>query len=137
MAIGILAAGILSDRFSPRAVLLAGCVGTIVVGAFLAPMLMSNSLPVVFAFLACALLAMGFVYGPLGAWLPSLFPPVVRYTGVSIAFNIGGVIGGGLTPLAAQAIAEHIGLGAVGLYLSAAAGLSLVALLVARRSAQH
>lgn len=74
---------------------------------------------------------MGFVYGPLGAWLPSLFPPAVRYTGVSVAFNIGGVIGGWLTPLTAQAIAERSGLAAVGLYLSAAAGLSLVALIFA------
>eukprot|EP01034_Spumella_vulgaris_P014685 gene14685-18767_t len=33
---------------------------------------------------------MGLVYGPLGAWLPGLFPARVRYTGASVAFNVGG-----------------------------------------------
>ncbi len=137
MAIGIVAAGTLSDRFNPRVVLLAGCIATVGIGALLAPMLASGSLPIVFLFLAVALLVMGFVYGPLGAWLPSLFPPAVRYSGVSIAFNVGGVIGGALTPLAAQAIAQFSGLPGVGLYLAAAGGLSLVALLFARRLAGH
>ena len=85
-----------------------------------------------FAFLSLTLLAMGFVYGPLGAWLPSLFPARVRYTGASIAFNVAGVIGGGLTPLIAQGLAMEQGLAAVGWYLSAAAGLSLIALLALR-----
>ena len=50
---------------------------------------------------------MGFVYGPLGAWLPSLFPARVRYTGVSVAFNIAGVLGGALTPIAAVWLAAQ------------------------------
>ena len=33
------------------------------------------------------LFVMGLVYGPLGAWLPGLFPARVRYTGASICFN--------------------------------------------------
>ncbi len=45
--------------------------------------------------LSFALLVMGFTYGPLGAWLPTLFPVPLRYTGVSVAFNGGGIIGGG------------------------------------------
>ena len=133
MAVGIVAAGILSDRYTPGAVLLGGCVATVGIGLLLPAMLGGGSLTVIFLFLALALLAMGFVYGPLGAWLPSLFPPAVRYTGASIAFNVGGVIGGGLTPFAAQAMAETMGLPAVGLYVSAAASVSFVALLFARR----
>jgi MFS family permease len=87
----------------------------------------------VFGFLSLALLTMGFVYGPLGAWLPSLFPPHVRYTGTSLAFNIGGIIGGGLTPALAQILAERAGLRAVGLYLAGAALVSIVGLVAAGR----
>jgi MFS family permease len=82
----------------PRRVLMAGCALTILVGALLAPMLGSGSLLPIGAFLSLALLVMGFVYGPLGAFLPSLFPARVRYTGASIAFNVGGILGGGLAP---------------------------------------
>jgi hypothetical protein len=94
----------------------------------------SGSLAGLFAFLALGLTMMGFVYGPLGAWLPGLFPPRVRYTGASIAFNIGGVLGGGLTPLIAQTLAGHgRGLAPVGFYLAGAALISLIALLPLRR----
>ena len=87
------------------------------------------------ALLSILLLMMGFVYGPLGAWLPGLFPARVRYTGASVAFNVGGVIGGGFTPVAAQALAQQGGLPLVGIYLSAAAALSFVALLLLRKPA--
>jgi MFS family permease len=136
MAAGIVAAGWLSDRFSPRRVLIAGCIGTIVAGLLLAPMMGSGSLLLLFLFLALALTGMGFVYGPLGGWLPSLFPARIRYTGVSIAFNVGGILGGALAPMIAQALADRGGLVPVGLYLGAAGLVSLAALIMLRRSAE-
>ncbi|QIK78581.1 MHS family MFS transporter [Sphingomonas piscis] len=131
MAVGILISGWLADKSSERRVLLGGCLATILVGATLPALLGSGSLAGVFAFMALALLAMGFVYGPLGAWLPSLFPARVRYTGTSVAFNLGGVIGGGLTPALAQLMAERGGLIPVGAYLAGAAVLSAVGLMAA------
>jgi MFS family permease len=133
MAIGIAAAGALSDRSNPRRVLMGGCIGTTALGFLLAPMLGSASLAIIFVFLALALLMMGFVYGPLGAFLPALFPARVRYTGASVAFNIGGIFGGALAPILAQALAERGGLALVGLYLSGAAVISFIALLPFRR----
>lgn len=132
MAAGIYLAAWLADaRLDPRRVLAGGCAGVAVVGLAIAP-LMGAGLPGVFAFVALLLFAMGFVYGPLGAWLPGLFPPRVRYTGASMTFNIAGVIGGGLTPLIAQALALRGGLAPVGWYLSAAGLLSLIALMLRR-----
>lgn len=132
MAAGIYLAAWLADaRYDPRRVLAGGCAGVAVVGLTIAP-LMGAGLPGVFVFLALLLFAMGFVYGPLGAWLPGMFPPRVRYTGASMTFNIAGVIGGGLTPLIAQALALQGGLAPVGWYLSAAGLLSLMALLLLR-----
>ena len=75
---------------------------------------------------------MGCTYGPLGAAMARPFPTAVRYTGASMAFNVAGVLGGGLTPLFAQALAENVGLSAVGWYGSVAAALSLVALVATR-----
>lgn len=133
MAGGIVAAGVLSDRYDPRSVLMAGCVAGVAAGFLLAPMMESGGLFPIGVFLAIGLTVMGFVYGPLGAWLPGLFPARVRYTGVSIAFNMGGILGGGLTPIFAQILADHGGLMLVGLYLSVACGLSFIALATVRR----
>lgn len=133
MAIGIGLSGWWSDLASPRTVLSWGCVGTVITGLLLAPMLNSGDAAVIFAWLSLALLMMGFVYGPLGAFLPSLFPPRVRYTGASMTFNIAGILGAAPVPLVAQYLAEHGGLAYVGYYLSAAALVSLTALRFAER----
>jgi MFS family permease len=132
MAVGIVLSGIWADAASPTTVLKWGCVGAVLAGFLLAPGLGSGSLVAMFASLAFALFVMGFVYGPLGAWLPGLYPARVRYTGVSLAFNMAGIIGGGLTPVVAQALAERGGLLPVGAYLAVLSLLSLGALLAMR-----
>jgi MFS family permease len=133
LAAGILCSGIWSDRRNPRRVLIAGCGVAVPLGLLLAPALGSDSLAAIWLFLSAALFVMGLVYGPLGAWMPSLFPARVRYTGVSLAFTVGGILGGGIAPIVAQSLATHGGLPWVGLYLSAAALLSLIALLTLGR----
>lgn len=130
MAAGIIAAGYAADASSSRRVLMGGCLATVGVGAVMATMMGAGSLVLVWAWLSLALLVMGFVYGPLGAFLPSLFPPRVRYTGASMVFNIGGIIGGGLTPVIAQSLANGGGLPTVGAYLAGAAALSFAGLLM-------
>lgn len=130
MAAGIIAAGYAADASSSRRVLMGGCLATVGVGAVMAGMMGAGSLVLVWAWLSLALFVMGFVYGPLGAFLPSLFPPRVRYTGASMVFNIGGIIGGGLTPVIAQSLANGGGLPPVGAYLAGAAALSFAGLLM-------
>jgi MFS family permease len=137
LAAGILVAGWWSDRADPRRVLIWGCVGAVAAGFLMPPMMGSGSLALVWAFLSLALFLMGFVYGPLGAFLPSLFPTRVRYSGVSVSFNVGGILGGGLAPMIAAALADRGGLVPVGLYLSGAALISLAALAPLARRARH
>jgi MFS family permease len=130
MGVGIVLAAWAADRhWDERRVLIGGCVAAILLGFLVEPLMGSGSLWGMFAFLSVALFVMGFTYGPLGGWLPSLYPPLVRYTGVSMAFNLAGILGGGLTPFAAQALAGSGGLALVGLYCSGLAVISLVALL--------
>ena len=133
MALGIVLAGWLSDVKTPRWVLVLGCVVTVPASLLLGPMMGSGSGLLVFLFLSMMLLLMGFLYGPLGAFLPGLFPAQVRYSGASVAFNVGGIIGGALSPLIAQSLAEAGHLSLVGAYLSAAAVISLIALAAAPR----
>ncbi|WP_216094888.1 MFS transporter [Sphingobium phenoxybenzoativorans] len=128
MAVGIILSGWWSDIFTPRGVLIAGCLGTVPMGAIFGLAMGSGSLLAIFLILALALFLMGLVYGPLGAFLPALFPTQLRYTGASFAFNLGGIIGGALAPIVAQQLVT-LKLGSfVGLYMSVAAVISLAAL---------
>jgi len=134
MAIGIAFAGWWSDRATPRIVLIAGSVLAVVCGFLIAPMMQAGSLFMVWAFLSLSLAVMGLVYGPLGAFLPHLFPARVRYTGASAAFNVGGVIGGGFTPSIALALAKQFGgLAPVGWCLIGASLISVLALIPLKR----
>jgi MFS family permease len=135
MAAGIVIAGVLSDKSSGGRVLALGFVITIPVGLTMAALVVGGSLASVFAWLAFALFTMGFAYGPLGGWLPSLFPARVRYTGVSVTFNLGGIIGGGLTPLIAQSLSAGRGLEVVGYFLAGAGAVSLLGLGFLRKHA--
>jgi MFS family permease len=128
LAGGIVVSGYLSDRFDARRVLMAGCALTVIVALGIGPLLGSGSALLVALFLSAALFAMGLVYGPLGSWLPGLFPPLVRYSGASVAFNAAGILGGGLAPLIAQRLSDEAGLWAVGWYLAGCAVLSLAGL---------
>ncbi len=132
LAVGIVLAAIQSDRTSPRRVLLLGAGATVVLGVVFGAGLNSGSLLLVFLTLAAALLVMGYVYGPLGSWLPTLYPVSVRYSGISMAFNAGGIIGGAATPVLAQIMAAE-GWGAqAGLLLSAAGVVTLVGVTLAK-----
>ena len=132
LALGILAAAIWSDRTSARRVLMAGAAGTVLLGFLFGPALAHASPFVVFLTLSFALFVMGLAYGPLGAWLPTLFPVTVRYTGVSMAFNGGGIVGGAIAPVAAQMLSGMGGTSLVGLFLSAAGLVTLVGVAAGR-----
>ena len=132
LAAGIIVSGFAADRYGAGNVLMAGCGLTMLVALTIVPTLGSGEPPMVALFLSMALFAMGLTYGPLGAWLPSLFPARVRYSGASVSFNMAGILGGGLAPLIAQRLSDSAGLGAVGAYLALCSGLSLVGLLALR-----
>ena len=129
MALGTLASAVLSDKFNQRYVLMGSCVLGVGMSFLLAPMMSSGSIFQIWLFLSISMFVMGFCYGPLGAFLPSLFPARVRYTGASMAFNLGGIVGGGLTPFIALSLAAKGGLHLVGLYLGGACLISFLALL--------
>ncbi len=136
LAAGIALAGWWADKRGPAAVLRVGAGLTALVGLVFGVGLGSGHLPLVFATLALALFVMGLVYGPLGAWLPTLYAVPVRYTGISIAFNVGGIIGGALAPFAAQALAQRGGTASVGLFLTVAGAVTLAGVLFAPKPAR-
>ena len=127
MALAIPVSGAAADRYGRRPVLLSGLVFTALVGLALGPLLGGGSGASVLAFLCLGLLAMGWIFGPMGALLPELFPTRVRYTGASVTYNLAGILGASAAPLVAQSLANWGGVAWVGLYLAVAAGVSILA----------
>ena len=132
LAVGIAIAAWASDRFGARRVMTWGAVATVVIGLPFGPILTHAGLPAIVVLLSIALLTMGFVYGPLGGFLSALYPVPVRYTGVSVAFTLGGIVGGALTPIAAQAMGAAGQGDRVGWLLCAAGVLTLIGVAFAK-----
>ncbi|QNP75999.1 MHS family MFS transporter [Streptomyces roseirectus] len=117
----------LGDRFGRRPLCLAGCALT-ALWMFPTVALLATGEPLLmFLGILGALLAFAATYAVIGAYLPELYEPRVRCTGAAVGYNLGGVLGGALTPLAATALAEDSGRvpWGVGAYLTAVALLSL------------
>jgi metabolite-proton symporter len=123
----------LAQRWSPRAVLSVAFGGLALFGVSFGPLLAAGSFGMVMLAVALSLSLAGLSYGPLGAALAELFPTPVRYTGISLSFNLAGILGASLTPYIATWLATEHGLSWVGYYLSILVVCSGIALLAMRR----
>ncbi|WP_422646889.1 MFS transporter [Actinoalloteichus caeruleus] len=132
LAIMTALAALASDRWGRRPVLVCACVVSAGWALVFFPLFDTADPTLVALALVGALLAMGLGYGPMGAHLPELFDATHRYTGAALAYSLGGVLGGALTPLIAVRLQASIGSGAVGAYLVCVALVSLGCALASR-----
>ncbi|WP_256098017.1 MFS transporter [Streptomyces sp. MnatMP-M17] len=115
-----------SDTEGRRKLVLTGC-GLAAVWALVLFPLLDTRHPVVMAVaMGGALFCVGTTSGPMGAYLPELFPARVRYSGASLAYNLGGVLGGAVSPLVVPRLQSGFGSASVGWYVSAMAVVSLL-----------
>ncbi|MFE9500572.1 MFS transporter [Streptomyces collinus] len=114
-----------SDMHGRRRVSLVGATATVVWAPLLFPLLDTRqSVPMLVA-LSGMLGSTGLLYGAVGAYMPELFPTSVRYTGASLSYNLGGVVGGATTPLVATQLTRSFGSMTVGWYMAAVGLVSL------------
>ncbi|MEY9945512.1 MFS transporter [Kitasatospora sp. GAS1066B] len=120
-----------SDRWGRRRTVLAATTVAVAWSLLFFPLLQSlRPVLVLFALVASALL-IGLLLGPVGAYLPELFPTRVRYTGAALTYNLGGVVGGGTAPLLATRLTATYGTATpVGWYLAGLGVASVLCLLL-------
>lgn len=118
---------LLGDRYGRRPLCLAGCAAAALwMFPMVALLATGEPLPMFLGILG-ALIAFVTMFSVIAAYLPELYAPRVRCTGAAVGYNLGGVLGGALTPIVATALAEHSGRvpWGVGAYLTGVALLSL------------
>ena len=130
-----LVSGPLAEKYGRRKTLLFTTAGIIVFGALFVPLFGAGTVGVM-ALLIIGFALMGLTFGPMGSVLPELFPTNVRYTGSAISYNVASILGAALAPTIALALlaAADGSPVLVGLYLSAAAVITLVALFISKET---
>ncbi len=120
----------LSDRIGRRKLCMAGA-ALAAVWAFPMFWLINTGNPVFIAVaFSVGMLAFAILYGPMGAFLPELFGTRLRYSGASVSYNLGGLLGGALAPtIAASLLVWAGGSWAISLYILGMAVFSFVCIL--------
>ncbi|MEU6263264.1 MFS transporter [Saccharopolyspora shandongensis] len=107
--IATLIGGAVSDRIGRRNAYIIGGALVIVGAPAMFAAGATGNLPLILVVMFLTGAISGFVYGAQAALFFELFPARVRYTGVSVGFQIAAVLGGGLTPLLAATLTRATG----------------------------
>ncbi|WP_327654982.1 MFS transporter [Streptomyces sp. NBC_00483] len=100
---------LLGDRFGVRRVTLVGMAAHLVVAFPMFWLAGSHTLVGLWAGMGLGMLASTIAYATVGTMVTEWFPPRVRYTGLSLGYQIAGLIGGGAVPPLAQWMAGSSG----------------------------
>jgi len=115
----------LSDRVGRKKIYRAGALLTGLWGFALFPMIDTGSLLLITMGITLGLVFVGMQYGPQAAYFTELFSTEVRYSGASLGYQIGAILGGALAPTIAVLLWNELGIMFVSVYILIAALLTL------------
>lgn len=80
-------------------------------------------------------IGLGLSYGPMSAMYAEMFPAQVRYSGISIGYALGAILGGAFAPLIAQALLDTTKWsGSVGIYIMVLCVISAIGVILAKET---
>jgi len=110
-----------SDRNGRRGIYMLGAALMAVYAFVLFPLVDTGSASLIVLSVVLGQILIGMMYGPQAAFLAEMFSAEVRYSGVSLGYQIGAILGGALAPIVATALlARYQSTIGVSIYIAAA-----------------
>ena len=126
---------LLSDRIGRRPVYALGAFGLAIWGFVLFGLLGSGDNASIILALVVGLVLHGAMYGPQAAFITELFPTRIRYSGVSIAYQLTSIVAGSLAPIIALWLyKQYDSATPVAIYVGVACAVSGISALLARET---
>ena len=120
-------ASIYSDRHGRRGVYMLGAALLGVWGFALFPLIDTGSVMLITLAVCVGQVMVGMMYGPQAALLAELFSTHVRYSGASLGYQLGAILGGALAPIIATALlATFDSTIGISIYIALACSLTLL-----------
>lgn len=125
----------LSDRIGRRPVYAFGGFGLAAWSFVMFGLLGSGEAMSIYLALVVGLVLHGAMYGPQAAFIAELFPTRIRYSGVSMAYQLTAIVGGSLAPIVALWLYREYGSALpVAIYVGVTCAISGVSALLARET---
>tara|TARA_B100000678_G_scaffold158266_1_gene132261 strand:- start:1044 stop:2351 length:1308 start_codon:yes stop_codon:yes gene_type:complete len=115
-----------SDKKGRKGIFMAGALLTAIWAFFLFPLIDSGNFFLVILGVTGGLTFLGMMYGPQAAFFAELFTTEVRYSGASLGYQIGAIIGGSFAPTIATLLWTSYDIFWVSVYIATASIASLV-----------
>jgi len=115
-----------SDRNGRKGVFMAGAALTAVWAFAIFPLMASGSFLLAVLAITVGLTFLGMMYGPQAAFFAELFSTEVRYSGASLGYQLGAIIGGSFAPIIATLLWKNYDIFWVSVYIAFASILSLI-----------
>ena len=129
------AVGAIADRVGRRPVYLVGAALTMAWPFLAFPMFDTGETVMILGAIMLGLAVHALMYAPQPAIMTEMFPTRMHYSGVSLGYQVTGIVAGSWAPLIGTSLLRaYDGWQAIAFYISAAAGVSLVAALLLRET---
>ncbi|MGQ0589257.1 MAG: MFS transporter [Sphingosinicella sp.] len=126
---------LLSDRIGRRPVYAFGGLALAAWAFVMFPLLGSGNNAAILLALVVGLVLHGAMYGPQAAFITELFPTRIRYSGVSLAYQLTAIVGGSLAPIVALWLyREYDSALPVAIYVGVTCAISGASALLARET---
>lgn len=127
-----------SDRHGRLGIFMLGAVLAGAWGFAMFPLVETGSPILITLAIVVEMMFLSMMYGPQAALFAELFPVEVRYSGASLGYQIGSVVGGGFAPIIATALFAEFGSTlSIAIYLAAMCAISFASVLALRRNAKR
>ena len=115
-----------SDRNGRKGVFMAGAALTALWAFAIFPLMASGSFLYAVVAITIGLTFLGMMYGPQAAFFAELFSTEVRYSGASLGYQLGAIVGGSFAPIIATLLWKNYDIFWVSVYIAFASILSLI-----------
>ena len=119
-----------SDRHGRRGIFMIGAVLTGIWPFALFPLIDTGNFWLIVLGIGGGLVFLGLMYGPQAAFFTELFSTEVRYSGASLGYQIGAIVGGAFAPIVATYLWYEYDIIWVSVYITIASGLSLLSVIM-------
>ena len=119
-----------SDKNGRRGIFMLGAILTGVWAFALFPLIDTGNFWLIVLGLSGGLMFLGMMYGPQAAFFTELFSTEVRYSGASLGYQTGAILGGAFAPTIATILWTEYSIFWVSVYIAIASFLSLISVLM-------